>query len=61
MIDLGIELANYTGELPQRPDGATIPRIRQRGVGVSIRLADLQAQGFNTEPPPGIIWKTSNL
>lgn len=53
MIDIGNELADYGDQ-----DPAEQPRLpgfvrERRGGGVSIRLADLQAQGFNRTPPPG--------
>lgn len=56
-IDLGTELAAYGGSTDDQSrsvEGA--PNVlRQQSLGGPrrIRLADLQAQGFNTEPPPG--------
>jgi hypothetical protein len=43
MIDLGDELANFSEE-PKAPLPQSMPSAG--------RLADLQAQGFNTTPPP---------
>jgi hypothetical protein len=46
-IDLGDELADYGKKptpLSMPPNGSPVPMPR---------LKDLQAQGFNTDPPPG--------
>lgn len=50
MIDLGDELADYDG----KPEGPLPQEMRGYAHGMSSagRLADLQAQGFNKEPPP---------
>lgn len=56
MIDLGGELADYDDTHPAPSAAApTLPGfVRERpGGGVTVPLADLQAQGFNRTPPPG--------
>lgn len=59
-IDLGSELADYGGA--EGDDGAprggtlpTLPTVRQGLFETATRvpLAELQAAGFNTTPPPG--------
>jgi hypothetical protein len=69
MIDLAVELAGYGGELPERHSGPSVADRATAvggyaaggfiagpgpgGGGRLVPLADLQAQGFNTTPPPG--------
>jgi hypothetical protein len=56
MIDLGDELAGFGEELP-RPAAAPVPAAAgyhdrgPNGMRTFGKLADLQKQGFNTEPP----------
>jgi hypothetical protein len=58
MIDLGVELVHYGDERAQQQHGFTLSdlhnmRARSYWAPATKRLADLQAQGFNTVPPPG--------
>lgn len=54
-IDLGEALASFDDGLPPRPTRPAQPVATERFDGsATIPLADLQAAGFNTLPPPGL-------